>query len=553
MVTWGLTPSRTKATTPALPATKNAPDWPRYRALLRTLTDPVITGTNRAAWLTYAAIAWAAFAIRVWRLGIPDTLVFDESYYVKQAYSLTAHGVELRNDPALADTVNATFESGTPDVFTAAGDLVVHPPLGKWLIGIGQTLGGVENPWAWRIMLAVAGALTVLIVARAARRLTGSFAWGAVAGILLAVEGTSIVHSRTGILDGFLALFGAAAFAALLADRDQARETLAYRMSRATHQLTFGPRIGTRPWRWAAGIMLGCAAATKWSGLYLLVGFGLLTVLWDLSARRRAGIRWWPAAGVLRDGIYAFIQLVGTTAAVYVASWAGWFATQNGYNRQWAATQPEPTGWVAHVPDALRSWWQYHQEILAFHTTLASPHPYQSAPWTWPFQIHPTLFYLRTSEEGSNGCPAGAGRCYETVTSMGTIPIWWAAVAATLALTLVWAWRRNWQAGAILAALAASYGPWFFLADRTVYAFYTVAFAPFAVLAIVHALNVWAGNRAGPLLADTPDRTIRWYGAWAVASILMVAAIAWLVWFYPVYTAQMLDEAAYHARFRWTP
>ena len=42
----------------------------------------------------------------------------------------------------------------------------------------------------------------------------------------------------------------------------------------------------------------------------------------------------------------------------------------------------------------------------------------------------------------------------------------------------MWALRRDWRAGAILAGLAAGYLPWFDYQNRTIYTFYAVAFVP---------------------------------------------------------------------------
>src|SRR5690606_12379302 len=147
---------------------------------------------------------------------------------------------------------------------------------------------------------AIAGTLSVLLLIRIARRLLSSTLLGATAGLLLAVEGHHIVHSRTGLLDVFLMFFVLAAFGALVLDRFDGRRRLARRcaaeIARHGSLPAWGPRLGVRWWRVAAGVLLGLAAGVKWSGLYALVVFGLLTVLWDVTARRTAGVRsWWQA------------------------------------------------------------------------------------------------------------------------------------------------------------------------------------------------------------------------------------------------------------------
>ena len=59
-----------------------------------------------------------------------------------------------------------------------------------------------------------------------------------------------------------------------------------------------GPMMWWRPWRLVAALSLGLACGTKWSGLYFFAAFGLMTVFWDIGARRAAGARHWIVAGI---------------------------------------------------------------------------------------------------------------------------------------------------------------------------------------------------------------------------------------------------------------
>ncbi|NEE43340.1 phospholipid carrier-dependent glycosyltransferase, partial [Streptomyces sp. SID8455] len=83
-------------------------------------------------------------------------------------------------------------------------------------------------------------------------------------------------------------------------------------------------RLGWRPWRLAAGVMLGLAFATKWNGLYVLAAFGLMTVLWDVGARRTAGAVKPYMAVLRRDLVPAFVSTVPVAIVTYVVSWTGW-------------------------------------------------------------------------------------------------------------------------------------------------------------------------------------------------------------------------------------
>ena len=72
---------------------------------------------------------------------------------------------------------------------------IVHPPLGKWFIAIGEYLFGY-NSLGWRFPSAVAGTLAVVLLARLVRRMTRSTLLGLVAGLLLALDGLRFALSR---------------------------------------------------------------------------------------------------------------------------------------------------------------------------------------------------------------------------------------------------------------------------------------------------------------------------------------------------------------------
>ncbi len=85
-------------------------------------------------------------------------------------------------------------------------ELIVHPPVGKQLIAVGEWIFGY-NGWGWRFTAAICGALMIFLVIRIARRLTRSTLLGGIAGILLICDGVSHVQSRMGMLDIFIAFF----------------------------------------------------------------------------------------------------------------------------------------------------------------------------------------------------------------------------------------------------------------------------------------------------------------------------------------------------------
>ena len=285
-------------------------------------------------WLGPLLVTALAGVMRFWRLGQPHQLVFDETYYVKQAYSLLQVGYEL-SWPKEAD---ASFTAGTPDVYLADADYPVHPPVGKWVIAIGIRLFGVQSSFGWRFSVAVLGTLMVLMTARIGRRLTGSTLIGCTAGLLLAVDGLHLVLSRTSLLDLPLSFFVLAAFGCLLVDRDAHRDLVIRGIG--------GRLARLRLWRLGAAVSLGLACGTKWSGIYVVALFCVMSVLWDASARAAAGQRRVPVRFLL-DGAAAAAVMLPTVLAVYLASWAGWFASSDAHLRRWAPEHPgEGVRWL---------------------------------------------------------------------------------------------------------------------------------------------------------------------------------------------------------------
>ena len=518
-----------------------------------TLADrlmPALPDDRAVSWLVALAITIFGGVLRFVDLARPKAVVFDETYYMKDAFSLLRWGYERSfvdgaNDKILASDGNWR----TLDVFANNPSFVVHPPVGKWTIALGEYAFGL-TPFGWRFSMAVLGTLAVLITVRVARRLTRSTLIGAIAGFLLAIDGMAISMSRTALLDGTLMFWVLVGFACLLLDRDRTRGRLAAKVRAFRDDKSamteigagIGPFTGLRPWRWAAGFALGMACATKWSGVWFIVAFGLMTVVWDVGMRRVVGVRTAEAwLGSVLEGVLAAVAIAGTAFVVYVVSWSGWLLTTGGYDRQWAETNPA-TGIWSMVPAGLRSLLHYHAEMLNFHTHLTSPHSYQSNAWGWLLQTRPTSFFYESPTQGQSGCTVA--KCSTEVVALGNPLIWWAATFALVHQAWRWFARRDWRSGAVVLAVLAGWLPWLGFQGRTIFTFYAVAFVPF--LCIVLALSL--GAILGPSDA-LPWR--RMVGGGAVG-LFLVSALVLSWFFYPVWTGEVIPYSAWQIRM-WFP
>ncbi|MCU1587807.1 MAG: rane protein [Frankiales bacterium] len=462
-----------------------APTW-------RDKMVPLVSGAG--GWGVTLLITLIAGLLRFIRLDQPATSIdakgvvtsnyrmFDEVYYSCDAQNLLHHGVER------AVTDQMTCLEKVP----GEGAFVVHPPLGKWLIAIGEQLMGI-NTWGWRFSAALFGTLTVLLVVRIGRRMTGSTVLGGFAGLLLALDGLHFVQSRIAMVDVFLCFWVVAAFGALVIDRDQVRERLA---QRSDEELTSLRGLGFRRWQLVAGVCFGAALATKWSALFPIAVMLVLALCWEAGARKTAGIRA-PWRTTLRRTSVSFLAvLVVVPVAVYVASWTGWFLSTEGYDRLWAHGRSTS---YPFIPEAMRSWWHYHWEAYHFHSTLVASHPYQSHPLSWPFLGRPVSYYYPPGlKAGTYGCQVPS--CSREVLAIGTPAIWWMMIPAAIGLAARWVSRRDWRASSLLLMMAVSVLAWIpsDLKHRTMFLFYALPSVPFLCLGLA-LLAGWLLGQAGTL------------------------------------------------------
>ena len=362
-------------------------------------------------------IALVSFFLRIFHLGDIKTFIFDEVYYVDGARDLLKFGVEVTgNNP----------------------EFIVHPPIGKWLIALGIQLFG-DSAFGWRFTTAVAGSVMILLIALIAHRLFRNPLLTGLASALMAVDGLALVHSRTALLDNFLALF-----------------------------ILIATYFFIRRQYWWTAIALGIALGIKWSAIYFILVFGVIALYRAFTHH--------TGKALIRPTLERIGQFVLLPTAIYLISWIGWFNSQRGWARDYSA-------------NVLTSFVHYHQQILNFHTSLTEKHTYQANPWSWLIMGRPTSFFYQSPK----GC--GADSCSQEILALGTPLLWWSATIALSVVVGLWiraALMRRIEPALtiIVAGMTAGYLPWFFYQSRTVFTFYAIVFQPFLILALVYCAQL---------------------------------------------------------------
>lgn len=408
---------------------------------------------DRLDWVWVGVLTTVSAVMRAIGLGSPRGLVFDEFYYVPDA---------CRYVIQIADVCG-------PQEYTW-----MHPPLGKWAIGLGLEILGPTR-YGWRLMPLVAGVLTIALVYVLGRALFQSRVAAVVAAGFLTLDFLHYVHSRIATLDIFVTLWVVTGTLFLVLDREQ-------------------PEAGVlRPWRLGAGVAFGAAVATKWSAGLLLIGAIVLTLLWD-RARSREGSGRGSALAASALGLL-LIPLV-----VYLVSYAGRFE-----------------GPLLAAPWSEGSWFSMwldrQQEIVRYHTvqraeslTRLQAHPSASPAWSWLLLKRPMTYYFDAH-----------GGLYREILAMGHVLLWPLGVPV-----LAWLGARAARArelvsptATVLALFAFAYLPWFFLTGQgqDPYLYYLLPGIPFLCLAFgAAAARLWP--RVG--------------GRLAVAAVALAAAGVWV-------------------------
>ena len=300
---------------------------------------------------TIALLGLVAVAalLRLWHLGHPVEIVFDEVHFVGQARHY------IHSEPFLDP----------------------HPPLAKLLITTGILLFG-DQASSWRIGNALLGTVMVASTYLLGRRMFNSRLAATLSAGLVALDGFFIVDSRIACID--IVYLTLAAIAYLLLFRFLATPNV----------------IQRRPLLLAIGMVLGLCLGSK---LYvpvitfLLVSSFLLLDIWRRAMAPDAARTRLPKTA----GPTPFQWIVG--AALVIGSVSGIFYL--------AAFLPHYVlGWWGGIADLMN----YYKDVIWYENSVATAtHPYASPWWSWPLMLRPVAYWQNFPTHGKVALIWGAG------------------------------------------------------------------------------------------------------------------------------------------------
>ncbi|MBO3463800.1 phospholipid carrier-dependent glycosyltransferase [Aetokthonos hydrillicola Thurmond2011] len=479
-------------------------------------------------WIGMSGVFLLSLILRFWGLDRFNTLVFDEVYYAKFGNDY------LKHHP---------FFDG-------------HPPLGKLIIALGIWIsthvpffqgevngftGSLLSPLNYRWINAFSGSFIPLIVAAIAYHLSYRRSFALLAGLFTACDGIFLVESRYALINQYIVIFGLLGqWFFLLA--------LASRRNRRTF------------WLILAGIAFGASTATKWNGLWYLLGAYVIWLLaWaknlvtdnqkDLTNQLETAsdtklIVQSPLQNLTQINIWQILFYLGIIPFIIYS-----------------------IIWIPHLLlDTRYGFIEVHKQILAFHERLGGNtpkvHPYCAEWYKWPLMIRPMAYFYGTTQSINAPppvmgppLPSGTGKIVYDVHAMGNPFLWWFAVAALLFLIgmlisqlVVPSVKEKgfslptkfsvdtWIALYLVVNYFVHLLPWVTV-TRCVFIYHYMTGVVFAFLAIA-----WLVDQA----LSSYYKELRVFGI-TITFLVLFAFVFWM----PIYLGLPLSTQAYHSRIMW--
>ena len=342
-----------------------------------------------------------------------NSAYFDEVYFARSAYEYI-HGIPTNE--------------------------WVHPPLGKLIMMIPILLFGM-NTFAYRLMGNIAGILMIPVIYSLAKNIFKNRKWAILAGILMIFDCFHFAQTRMGTVDSFLVLF------MMLSVLFMYKYIVMDKKEKLSKKLI---NLGL------SGLFIGCAIATKWTGLY--VGLGLAIVFFAHLIYQNTGKRKEKDKDkeTLKTILACVLFFVVVPIVIYVLSYL-----------LFPVIYPDKVEGISGIIEQTKNMFEYHSKLTATHD-------FSSKWYTWPVMYKPVWYYV-----GYHG-----GNIKSTIVGIGNPAIWWFGILASLFVLIMSILKRNKENLFILVFILCTWLPYLFI-GRVMFMYHYFPTLPFIMLAIV--------------------------------------------------------------------
>ena len=412
------------------------------------------------------------------QIGYKNSAYFDEIYFARSAYEYV-HGI---------DAMEWT-----------------HPPLGKLLMAIPILIFGM-SPFAFRIMGALAGLAMIPVIYILAKRLFRNRKWALLAGILMTFDSFHFAHTRMATVDSFLVLFIllSALFMKDYLDLDKEAE---FKLKRKKLLLS--------------GLFIGCAVATKWTGLYALLALAIVFfahLFKEREDKRKTKVNYNRASiftliGLVVLSLIPIVLYYGTTilanstqatttvfcyyfaicALSLIAVIIGLMKKDKSLKKTFLICLvafvlipviiyvlsyvlfPNVYGYTSN---SIKGLINQAKDMYHYHSTLDEGHEFASKWFEWPVMLKPVWYYV-----GYYG-----GNMKSTIVGIGNPIIWWFGILASIYAMIRTLIKREKDNFFIVVFILCTFVPYIFI-GRAMFMYHYFPTLPFLMLAIVSLIK----------------------------------------------------------------
>lgn len=377
-----------------------------------------------------------------------DGTMFDEVYYARTGYEFIHH--------------LPTYET-------------THPQLGKCIIALGMLIFGC-NPFGWRIFVALIGVLFVPLLYSFGKVLFKDTFMATVLGIFITFDCMHYSLSRICTIDNIVAFFIILTYYYMYRYIEADKK---YRTGTKWYSDKFPPKK-VYTLLMLCGITMGCAIATKLTGVYAAVGL-LIIMLYHT-------IQYWPRKQARNLIYFCLLFFIVTPLIIYtlayipaVEKWAHVGITdksvsfdENGLNIAY--------GYTGLIARTLRN----TNYMINYHKNLVATHPYQSPAESWPF-IYKTLLAANNLVT-TKSSDTMTVYIRSTMSYMGNPAIWWPCIPAIIYTFYCAILKRDKKAMFLSVAYIAQYIPWFGV-NRCIFIYHYYPSAIFSFLMLGYGID----------------------------------------------------------------
>jgi len=404
-----------------------------------------------------------------------NSTYFDEIYFARSAYEYI-HGID-------------TMEW-------------VHPPLGKLIMMIPILLFGMST-FSYRLMGTIAGIIMIPVIYILAKKIFKNSKWALLAGILMTFDSFHFAQTRMGTVDSFLVLFIMLAalfmYQYITLDKDVS-------LKKKTKNLAL------------SGLFMGCAIATKWTGLYAAMALAItffVDLLYKYTDKRKKIEKDQMMKNVLIIlgffGILPIVVYYGTVLLTSKMSFATtltilYYIIAIVFSILFAVIKllkKDKKLWkmlalccvyfvlvpiviyvlcyllfpnvVCYSDDnSIMGIIQQIKDMYTYHSTLTEGHPFSSDWYTWPIMNKPVWYYV-----GYFG-----GNIKSTIVGIGNPAIWWFGILASIFVLISSILKKKKEYLFILAFIVCTWLTYAVI-GRAMFMYHFFPTLPFVMLAIV--------------------------------------------------------------------